>query len=199
MITTVLVDDHRLFSDGLEKLLNDTKQFNVIKKFDAGTTLLQSIHELQFDLLLIDIEMKGLDGFETIRRLKLINGINFKIVILSMHEELVYKKEAYEIGVNGHICKTINETSLVDNLVKIMNNQVYTIESAPLDKVKSLLSKQEIKVLKLISQGRNSHEISQELSISTLTVKVHRRNILRKLNANNSAESINIAISKGLF
>jgi DNA-binding NarL/FixJ family response regulator len=199
MITTVLVDDHRLFSDGLEKLLNGTEQFDVIKKFDTGIKLLQSIHDLQFDLLLIDIEMKGLDGFETIRRLKLIERVKFKIVLLSMHEDFVYKKEGREIGVNGHICKSINEISLVDSLLKIMNDQQYTLESEPSEKGKSLLSKQEIKVLKLISQGKNSHEISQELLISTLTVKVHRRNILRKLNANNSAESINIAMSKGLI
>jgi DNA-binding NarL/FixJ family response regulator len=199
MIDTVLVDDHRLFSDGLEKLLNDSRQFNVVNKFDNGVKLLQSIGDLKFDLLLIDIEMKGLDGFETIRRLKLNNDVTFKIVLLSMHEEMVYKKEAFDIGVDGHICKSINEKSLVETLVSIMNNQEFTIDLEPIDKTRALLSKQEIRVLKLISQGKSSAEISLELSISTLTVKVHRRNILRKLNANNSAECINIAISKGLF
>jgi DNA-binding NarL/FixJ family response regulator len=199
MVNTIILDDHRLFSDGLEKLLIDSKKFNVLKKFTNGIELLQSVDNFDLHLLLIDIEMKSMDGIEVIRRINLLNKKDFKIVMISMHEESIYKREAQQAGANGYICKSTNESLFIEQLLAIINNQkVETDWDSPIKEV-SILSKQELRVLKLISVGKNTNDISKELLISAFTVKVHRRNILRKLNANNSAECVNIAISKGLF
>jgi len=199
MIKTIILDDHQLFCDGLEKLLNDSKKFNVTKKFTNGVELLQTIENFDLQLLLIDIEMRSMDGIEVIRRINLLNKKDFKIVMISMHEESIYKREAHQAGAHGYICKSTNESLFIEQLLRIMNNQKIEIDWINPVKEVSILSKQELKILKLISLGNNTNEISKELLISAFTVKVHRRNILRKLNANNSAECINIAIRKGLF
>ncbi len=199
MIKTIILDDHQLFIDGLEKLLNHSKKFTVIKKFTNGIELLQSIANFDLNLLLIDIEMKSMDGIEVIRRLKLLNQKEFKIVMISMHEESIYKREAQQAGAHGYICKSTNESVFIEQLLGIISNQKVEVDWVNPMKEISILSKQELKVLKLVSLGKNTNDISKELLISAFTVKVHRRNILRKLNANNSAECINIAISKGLF
>ena len=199
MITTIILDDHQLFSDGLERLLNHSNKFAVVKKFTNGVELLQSISEYEPNLLLIDIEMRSMDGIEVIRRLKLLNQKEFKIVMISMHEESIYKREAQQAGAHGYICKSTNESLFIEQLLAIINNKKIETDWVNPIKEVSVLSKQELKVLKLISLGKNTNHISKELEISAFTVKVHRRNILRKLNANNSAECINIAISKGLF
>jgi len=199
MTKTIILDDHQLFCDGLEKLLNDSEKFHVIKKFINGIELLQSITNFDLDLLLIDIEMKSMDGIEVIRRIKLLNKKNFKIVMISMHEEAIYKREAQQAGANGYICKSTSESLFIEQLLGVMNNQKIEADWVSPLKEASILSKQELKILKLISLGKNTNDISRELSISAFTVKVHRRNILRKLNANNSAECINIAMSKGLL
>lgn len=199
MTRTVLLDDHQLFCDGLEKLLNDSNEFNVVKKFTNGVDLLQSIESLELDLLIVDIEMKTLDGIEVLRRINLSNKKDFKVIVISMHEESIYKREAQQAGADGYMCKSISETLLINHLRGIINNQKMEPDWGNPIKEVSILSKQELRILKLIATGKNTNDISKELLISAFTVKVHRRNILRKLNANNSAECINIAISKGLL
>jgi DNA-binding NarL/FixJ family response regulator len=199
MIRTVILDDHQLFCDGLGKLLDDSKKFNVVEKFTNGIELLQSIGTLHADLLLIDIEMKAMDGIEVIRRLRLQDKKQLKIIMISMHEEVIYKREAKLAGADGYLCKSTNETTLIEQLTKIVSNEKTEMDWVSPVKENSILSKQESKVLKLISFGKNTNDISKELDISPFTVKVHRRNILRKLNANNSAECINIALGKGLL
>src|SRR5690242_19323495 len=115
MIRTVLVDDHKLFCDGLERVLNDSGQFKVIEKFYNGNSLLEKVNTLQPDLLIIDVEMPNINGFDTIKRIRL-NNDTAKIVVLSMHEENVYSQEAFMLGADGYLNKSMESVQLIESL-----------------------------------------------------------------------------------
>lgn len=198
MINTILVDDHSLFCDGLERVLTDTRLFRVVNKFNSGKSLLNTPIDPSVHLLIIDIEMPGLNGFDVIKRLRLKNK-QLKIVILSMHEEVAYANEAYALGADAFLSKTLESTTLVDLLTKI-NQGERVFEKKPLPKENNdLLSEREVEVLRLISKGKTSKEIGIELSISPLTIKAHRRNMIKKLQVNNSTELISKAMEIGIL
>lgn len=198
MIKTIIVDDHVLFCDGLERVLSDTKQFFVVNKFNSGKTLLNTPIDPTVKLLIIDIEMPGLNGFDVIKRLRLKNKL-LKIVILSMHEEMAYCNEAISIGADAFLSKTLDSSSLVEILIRIMHGQsFFSLIPAPKEN-NQVLSEREIEVLRLLGKGKTSKEIGIELNISPLTIKAHRRNMIKKLQVSNSSELISKALEIGIL
>lgn len=198
MIKTCLVDDHKLFSEGLERLLAESRQFEVLRKFHNAQSLLEGLAGLEADLLVIDIEMPGMNGLDTIKRIQL-NKPSAKIVILSMHEENVYMREAYELGAYGYLCKSIEAPLLIDCLLRVYNGERMFPVTPAFEKQKSSFSKREEQILKLIARGKTSEQIAAQLNISHLTVKAHRRNMMRKVVAKNSSELVTRAMEKGLL
>lgn len=199
LIPTLLVDDHIIFSDGLEKLLNDSGQFKVIGKFNNTNTFLKTINKDQNpQLLILDIEMPELNGLDLIKKIRPAYP-SLRIVILSMHEESAYIREARQSGANGYLLKSIDSNSLISELFRIMSGANIFPEVSEKEKASSPLSEQETRILNYIAEGRSSKEIAQSLDLSPLTVQAHRRNILKKLNINNTAELIKIAISRGFI
>jgi DNA-binding NarL/FixJ family response regulator len=198
MIKTILADDHKVFADGLEKLLLDSNEFEVIEKFHNTLDLLEKVYDLQFDLLILDFQMPGLDCEETIQRVRLKKG-NFKIIVLSMHEASFYAKRVLLSGANGYLTKSLDSITLIHHILNVVKNEKVHLDILSPLKVKSLLSRQETAIIRLISNGKTSKEIAEELKISELTIKVHRRNMLHKMGVNNSSELIKVAISKGIL
>lgn len=199
MIPTVVLDDHVLFSDGLKKLLEESGRFKVIAQFSNGQTFLNSIDGLNPELLIIDIEIPGIKGLDVLRRLRLKKTL-LKIVMLSSHEESVFKQEALSSGANGYLSKSLDSSKVIDYLEDVMRGENTFPETGPVLKTEAkILSKQELIILKLIAIGKTSEGIATELNISTLTVKAHRRNMMRKLKAESSSELISIAFSKGIL
>jgi DNA-binding NarL/FixJ family response regulator len=198
MIKTILADDHKLFCDGLERVLNDSGQFEVLHKFHNGQTLLEKIGDLKPDLLVLDVEMPHLNGFDALKRIRL-NNTTAKIVILSMHEENVFSQEAYMLGADAYLNKSMESTQLIDSLLRTYNGEKLFPSAALSTKIESPFSDREFEILKLISSGKTSDQIAERLKISHLTVKAHRRNMMRKLNVNNAAELISKALEMGFL
>ncbi|HEU5290784.1 MAG TPA: response regulator transcription factor [Cyclobacteriaceae bacterium] len=198
MINTIIVDDHVLFCDGLERVLTDTRQFRVVNKFNSGKGLLNKPIDPNVNLLIIDIEMPGLNGFDVIKRLRLKNK-QLKIVILSMHEEEAFSNEASTIGANAFLSKTLDSSTLVDILIRTIHGETFFLPQLPPKENSNLLSDREVEVLRLISKGKTSKEIGIELNISPLTIKAHRRNMIKKLQVNNSTELISKALEIGIL
>lgn len=198
MIRTILTDDHSVFMDGFGKLLTETNEFEIVGKFKDGPTLLDKIDSLQPDLLILDIDMPRMSGLEVIKRLRT-RDKKTKIVMLTMHDEVGYSIEASNLGANGLVLKSAN----TDSLIKIIHSILAGINHFPKThrvlESNSLLSDREIEILKHLSEGQSNESVSQNLKISVLTVKTHRKNILRKLNAENSLQMIRIAFEKGLI
>jgi DNA-binding NarL/FixJ family response regulator len=198
MIKTILADDHKVFTDGLEKLLVESKKFRVIGKFHNTHDLLENIYEQSFDLILLDFQMPGLDCEETIQRIRLTKA-ETKIIVLSMHEENFYSKRVIMAGANSYLTKSLDSTTLIDLILEVVEHGKPHVVTQQAIKLKSILSRQEMTIIKLIADGKTSKDIAEHLNISELTIKVHRRNMLHKMGVNNSSELIKVAISKGIL
>ncbi|MGC1240947.1 MAG: response regulator transcription factor [Chryseosolibacter sp.] len=196
MIKTILADDHRLFCDGLERVLAETGTFEVVLKAYNGQSLLEQVHSIDFDLLVIDVEMPLINGFDTIKRIRL-NNPHCTIVVLSMHEENVFAQEAYLLGANGYINKSMGSAQLIDSLLKACRGEKIFTETIGTPKIESPFSAREHEILQLIAAGKTSEQIAFRLKISNLTVKTHRRNMMRKLNVNNAANLVSKALEMG--
>lgn len=198
MIKTVLADDHKLFCDGLERVLNDSGHFQVLQKFYNGQTLLEKINVHNPDLLIIDVEMPNLNGFDAIKRIRL-NNTASKIVVLSMHEENVFSQEAFMLGADAYLNKSMESSQLIESLLKTVQGQKLFPQPATATRIESPFSDREHEILRLIASGKTSEQIAERLKISHLTVKAHRRNMMRKLNVNNAAELITKALEMGFL
>jgi len=198
LIKTVLVDDHRIFCDGLDRVLKETGEFEVVAKFYSGHSLLEKINVLAPDLLIVDIEMPSLNGFDLIKRVRL-NNIKVKIAVLSMHEESVFAQEAHMLGADAYLNKSIETSMLVQALQKTFHGEKIFPAGATVARIESPFSEREQEVLRLIAIGKTSEQIASRLNISHLTVKAHRRNMMRKINANNAAELISKALEMGFL
>ncbi len=198
MIKTILADDHKLFCDGLERVLNDSGHFNVVQKFYNGQTLLEKISTHNPDLLIIDVEMPTINGFDALKRIRL-NNSTAKIVVLSMHEENVFSQEAFMLGADAYLNKSMESTHLIDSLLKTVRGEKLFPQAATVTRIESPFSDREHEILRLIASGKTSEQIAERLKISHLTVKAHRRNMMRKLNVNNAAELISKALEMGFL
>jgi DNA-binding NarL/FixJ family response regulator len=198
MIRTILADDHKLFCDGLERVLNDSGHFKVIQKFHNGQNLLENISPLHPDLVIIDVEMPLLNGFDAIKRIRL-NNTTSTIVVLSMHEETVFSQEAAMLGADAYLNKSMESSQLIDSLLKACQGTKIFPTASAVSKIDSPFSDREHEILRLIATGKTSEQIAERLKISHLTVKAHRRNMMRKLNVNNAAELITKALEMGFL
>jgi two-component system response regulator NreC len=197
MIETILTDDHRLFADGLEKLLSASGHFKVIAKFHNPKNLLEKIHMLNPQLLILDIDMPDMSGIDVIRRVRMSNE-TVKIVMLSMHEESVYLQEASALGADGFLNKSAESSFLIESLQRICRGEkLFPKFTKPEFVSDSPLSDRETQVLKLLAKGKTNEEIANEIHLSHLTIKTHRRNMMRKMNVNNAAELISKAVERG--
>ncbi|MBT1705493.1 response regulator [Chryseosolibacter indicus] len=199
LIRTFIADDHKLFCDGLERVLADSGKFKIVGKFNNGQSLLERLDDDSADLLIIDIEMPGLNGFDTIKRIRLSNSV-LKIVILSMHEEAVFINEAISLGANAYLSKSMESAQLIESLKQTCEGKrIFPSTSSVAPKIDSPFSEREQEILRLIASGKTSEQIAEKLCISHLTVKAHRRNMMRKLNVNNTAELISKSLEMGFL
>lgn len=199
MIRTILADDHQLLTDGLERLLSDTKKFSIIKTFTDPYSLLNEIPQLKPQLIISDIEFGSISGLDLIPRIRSIDK-DVKIVILSMHQENVFSQEAKTLGANGYFVKNVDHDLLIESLLRINNGEKIFPASTPKNTPTNLLlSEREIQILKLLANGNTSESIASQLKISGLTVKTHRKNMMQKLNASNGMELIKKAFERGLI
>lgn len=198
MIRTILADDHKLFCDGLERVLHDSGHFIVIQKFHNGQSLLENIQGSDPDLVIIDVEMPNLNGFDAIKRIRLNNTVS-TIVVLSMHEENVFSQEAFMLGADAYLNKSMESSQLIDSLLKACQGAKIFPPTSMVTKIESPFSDREHEILRLIASGKTSEQIAERLKISHLTVKAHRRNMMRKLDVNNTAELITKALEMGFL
>jgi DNA-binding NarL/FixJ family response regulator len=199
LIRTILADDHKLFCEGLERVLAESGLFQVVAKYHNGQALLEQLPVYNPDLLIIDVEMPLLNGFDTIKRVR-VNNPHMKIVVLSMHEEAVFSQEAQTLGANAYLNKSMESAGLIDALVQTCDGKkIFPAFTSAVPKIESPFSDREYEILRMIATGKTSEQIADRLHISHLTVKAHRRNMMRKLNVNNAAELVSKALEMGFL
>nr|WP_199082465.1 response regulator transcription factor [Pedobacter sp. ASV19] len=211
--SVIIADDHDLFADGLERIVNHVKGFEVIAKVADGHHLLHILNRIQPDLILMDINMPFLDGLETAQIIKK-KFSKTKIVFISMHFESTYKTFLKENNIDGFLIKTAKATELEEILPQIMSGtKVFKAPSPTQKKDKAFTEKlpetdfmklykitpTEIEIIQLIAEGYSNKLIADKRSLSHYTVETHRKNIFRKLDAKNMADVVAFAVIHGIY
>ena len=206
MIRILIADDHQLITDGISNLLADVPNLVVVGQCQNGKDVLEQLAIIQVDILLMDIDMPIMNGFDCAKEVRK-KYPDVKIAMLTMHEEKSMIRSFMEMGVSGYFLKTIDKDELLYALDKIAKGASYFTADVtksllkPDEKKPQLpieLSKREIEIITLIANGLTNKEIAEELFISPKTVDSHRTNIMRKLEVHNVAGVIRFAFQHQL-
>lgn len=202
----ILADDHRLFRNGIKMLLERNDKITVVGEAGDGVELLELLEQVQADILLLDLNMPEMGGMEVLEKLK--GNRHLKVIALTMHAEGEYVAKAVRLGVAGYLLKDTQEEELNTAIERVMSGEKYfnrkitelliSNMSTDFEDPKSL-SPRELEVLEMVSNGLTTKEIAQHLFVSDRTIETHRVNIMKKLNASNTAELIKIAAKKDLI
>ncbi len=215
-IQVLLVDDHKIFRDGILSLFSDAKEIEIIDVASNSNEALQKIRNQKPDVVIMDISMPEISGIEIIKQIKEEN-ISSKILVLSMHTKEEYVFNAIRAGANGYLPK--EETSkeeLFKAIKKIIagkeyfSNSISTImqkyflrkaKNNENDSVKDYeqLTKREKEVLKLVIEGLSNIEIADKLFVNIRTIETHKHNLLQKLKIKNTIELVKFALKNNIL
>ena len=200
----IIADDHRIFRQGLKSLLEDEPGINILAEASSGHELMSLIRHREPDIILLDVEMPGMDGLESMQQIKKLRH-SCKVIVLTMHSETSYIKRMVQSGAAGYVLKDAGKTELIKAIQAIQNGETYfspEVSEAVMKKLtakeKPALTKREIEIVKLIADQMTTAEIADKLSLSPHTIEAHRKNIFLKLGLKNSAGLVRYAIEKGL-
>ena len=213
IIRLLIVDDHQMVRDGIRVMLESKENFLrfEIDEAENGEIAIRKILKKNFDIVLIDYQLPGMSGTETLQRIRLYKK-DIKVLALSNYDEFSYVKSMIDGGANGYILKNIEPSQLINAIQSVLagipyySNEVALklIDSAknPNETVparKSGLTKRELEILKMIALEMTNDEIAKSLFISKRTVDTHRQNLLNKLNVKNTAGLIKAAYEFNLI
>lgn len=205
MNKVAIVDDHRLFRQGLAVILASKKSIEVVGKYETAIALLKALPNLEVDLILLDIDMPEMDGITAVPEIFKLSP-NVKIVMLSMHLSGDKIQEAVAKNVHGYLLKTSSDDEVAKAIETVMLDKDYFSKEAHEQLVESFrnrdeeeaeLTPREIEILKLVCEEMNSQEIAEKLYISVHTAETHRRNLLSKTGCRNSVGLVKYAMEKG--
>lgn len=208
----IIADDHPVVIQGIRDSLEKSGRFDVIAVFAEGKSLLQSSSLMEADLLLLDLNMPGTDGLQTLDRLKK-RQLSLKIIVLTSYVSAQLADQCREMGAHGYLIKSEGLHRLLDNIDKTLHGRkVFPDFSSPeqqgevnfsyfdefLKKYK--LTKREVEIIRMVCNDYNSKEIADKLYLSAFTVQTHRRNIVKKLGLDDSKISLyRFAIDNGVI
>ena len=208
MIKILLTDDHALVRTGIKRLLEDSKQVEIIGEADSGEACLKMVQELKPDIILMDVNMPGIGGVEASRRI-LQRDPKQKIIILTIHTEQTFPKRLLEIGAKGYLTKECDINEMIIAIEQVNNGGAYIEPRIAQQLALSLLpgnnenpvdrlSRREFQVMLMISHGLSNIQISEKLCLSPKTVSTYRSRLLEKLGAHNEVDLIKIAVEQGM-
>lgn len=208
MIRALLVDDHRLFIEGVTAMFRQEDGVAIAHSTQNGNEVPSLLREHKVDVVLLDISMPIIDGLGV---LKLIQeeGHMVPVLMLTMHAGMKELRQALSLGVGGYVLKDATKAELLEAITAVANGQNYfhrKIQQQMLDyfrgkkstsEAQNQLSERELEIIREIANGGTSKDIAERLFLSDHTVRTHRRNILHKLGIHNTAELIHMAMENG--
>ncbi len=213
MITILLVDDHPVLRKGIIQLIDLEENLQIIAEVSTGEAAITHALDLQPDMILLDLNMKGLNGIETLSALKQA-GINSKIMIYTVSDDENDVIQAIKAGADGYALKDSEPEELIAHTQRVAEGEF--VISEPLtpilakalrpqteqDKTLSILNaltNRERQIWHCISLGNSNKVIARKLDIAETTVKVHVKNLLKKTQQKNRIEAALFAVEKQLF
>ncbi len=211
-IKMLLVDDHEIVRDGLKTLIESQHGMDIVGEAENGEQALEICQNQDVDLIVMDVNMPEMDGIQATKVIKE-KFPDIKILALTMSDNDVHIRKMIESGVSGYILKNAGRDELRKAIEALMNDQHYFSDTATQsvmmelvrNKGKSSMSgmvqitDREMEVLELILKEHTNQEIAEKLFISVRTVDAHRRNLLQKTGARNTAGLVRYALENNLF
>ena len=212
-IKLLIVDDHAVVRKGIQNLLEDEENIEIVGEASDGMEALEKVKNLKPTIVLLDLTMPKMSGFEVAKSISDRHPA-VKSLIFSMHNNPEYMVTSVENGAMGYLLKDTSKEEILKALSSVSEGQKYfppTVSAMIIDglmaqrkqkttpKLKNTsvfakISKKEREILKYITEGMSSQEIAEKLSLSVRTVSNHRANILRKTDVKNTAELVRLAV-----
>ncbi|WP_226037119.1 response regulator [Aquibacillus saliphilus] len=216
----VLIDDHKLFREGVKRILEFEPSFDVLAEGDDGSSALSLVEEFNPDVVLMDINMPNTNGVEATREL-IQHHPNVNVIILSIHDDENYVTHALKSGAQGYLLKEMDSNSLIEAIKVVSEGGSYLHPKVTHNLVQEyrrladetsnrlsekkieyrkplhLLTRRECEVLQLLAEGKSNRGVSESLYISEKTVKNHVSNILQKMSVNDRTQAVVSAIRNG--
>jgi DNA-binding NarL/FixJ family response regulator len=215
MIRVFLVDDHHIVRSGLHLLLSAQPDLEIVGEASNGLDLLAQLPTIPADVVLLDLNMPGMDGPETARQLHA-HYPDMRILALSMLDKESHIFQMLDAGAHGYLLKSSGVDEIITGLRTVVGGGQFLCTAAgltalhklrdgarpaapePADKL-GTLSRREIEVLQLISEGLTTGEIAEKLFLSKRTIETHRQNMMEKMQVKNTASLIKQAMADGLL
>ncbi|MDX2001648.1 MAG: response regulator transcription factor [Chitinophagales bacterium] len=207
-IRIILVDDHKLFLEGLRELIDKQEDMEVVAIADNGEDLLIKMNAYYVDVVLLDIYMPEMNGIEAAKELQE-KYPNTKVIAVSMYHEKAYIQKMRDYGVMGYLLKNTGRQELLEAIRAVSDGKTYfgnEIALTLLDNKKGSnpgtmpsLSKREREILVLIAKEYSNPDIAKQLHLSVETINTHRKNLLQKLSAKNTAGLVKYAIYNNML
>ncbi|AYL96199.1 response regulator transcription factor [Mucilaginibacter celer] len=197
-LSVIIADDHTLFINGLCMLLQSEPDIEIMNVASNGKEVLQLLHSNRIpDLVLLDINMPGINGFEVLKRIRAYYG-KVKVVMLSTYNEEHLIEKARTEGANGYLFKNAEKDELIRVMRKVNEGELCFphkkeavhsgFDEPDLFLKQFQLTKREMELLQLIKQNLTNQQMADQLHLSIYTVETHRKNIMQKLNLKNPVE-----------
>lgn len=211
--TILLVDDHKIFRDGLKSILERREEFQVVGEAENGADAVQFCKKVHPDLVLMDIGLPGLNGIEATTEI-VRHSPESKVIILSMYDDESSVVGAIRSGARAFVLKSASSDDLLDALRTVAKGGFYLcadvadrvqariqkgdLEAKTLPSALDTLSPRELQVLRLVAEGKTSKEIAVMLDLGLQTVRSYRKTMMKKIGVNNIASLTQLALSSGL-
>lgn len=207
-VRVVLVDDHAVVREGYRRLLERTSDILVVAEAATGADAYRLICDMQPDVAVMDINLPGIGGIEVVRRV-IARLPGQKVLMFSMHEDTLFSSRALQAGARGYVTKSSAPEVLVeavrlvaagklyisDEMAQELAMQMIPGKESPID----ALSSREFEVFRLLVAGHSLQEISRVLSLSYKTVANYQSSIRQKLDVENTAQVVRIALNHGMI
>ncbi len=201
-IKILIADDHSMVRQGLKQIVELENDIEVVSQASNGKEAVRLAMEMNPDIILMDINMPDLNGIQALSELKTM-GCQSKVIVLTIHAEREYLLKTVQLGAAGYVLKDADSDVLIKAIRNVYRGKTYiqptmTTElikefnqgSTTIEKPKhELLTKREVEVLELITEGMLNKEIAAQLYISEKTVKNHVSNIFKKLNVSDRTQA----------
>jgi len=207
-IRILIAEDHLLFAESLSLLLEREHGLEVAGKVATGKELLEKLNDYKPDLILLDLKMPVVDGFEAAQKIRKENG-HIKILVVTTYVTTKIVHDLLDLGVNGVLYKDAHPNELLEAINRVtIENGIYIQKPisekmeamVPKDEflVKYNLSKRELEIIQLLKEGKSTKQIAAELFLAEYTVDTHKKNIYRKLGVNNMASLLQFVVKSSL-